>query len=101
MIQRRTPLKRTALKRSQKPIRRVSKRRAKQLRVYSVVCAEYKAAHPICEKCREKPTDDVHHKAGRIGEKLNDKTQFIAVCRTCHDEIHQNPNKARSLSLLK
>lgn len=49
MIQRRTPLKRSTTPLKRTPIRRISKKRAKQVRQYSKERAEYLAANPICE----------------------------------------------------
>lgn len=99
---RRTPIKRrTPLKRGNKPMRRISKRRSPLLRQYAVICTEFKQAHPICQICDISATDDVHHKRGRIGKKLVESEFFLAVCRGCHDEIHRNPAGAREVGFLK
>jgi len=44
---------------------------------------------------------DVHHKAGRIGALLLDDTQFLAVCRTCHNYIETHPKEAKLLDFSK
>jgi len=44
---------------------------------------------------------DVHHKAGRIGPLLLDDTQFLAVCRTCHNYIETHPKEAKLLDFSK
>lgn len=49
MIQRRTPLRRTPLKRSTKPIRRVSKRRRAERTDYTAVRMEHFHLHPLCQ----------------------------------------------------
>ena len=62
-------------------------------------------SHTLCEVnmtglCTQKSTD-VHHVAGRIGSLLLDETQWIAVCRACHDFIHTHPKDARERGWLK
>jgi hypothetical protein len=42
---------------------------------------------------------DVHHK-GKRGKNYLDKTLMVAVCRECHNWIHENPGKARELGYL-
>jgi hypothetical protein len=61
--------------------------------------------HPLCEVnisglCKQKSTD-VHHKAGRVADLLVDETEWIAVCRACHDFIHAHPKDAREMGYLK
>lgn len=79
-----------ALKRS--PLRRVSSKRARALKAYRVNKQSYLSAHPTCEVCDFFESTDIHHKLplGR-GGKLNDVTIFLAVCRECHIQIHDNP----------
>ena len=45
-------------------------------------------------------SSEVHHKNGRLGRLLTDKSHFISVCRTAHQWIGDNPEKARELGLL-
>lgn len=70
-----------------KPIRKVSKKTAKELQDYSVQRRQYLAEHPECE-ARVSPTCDgdsceIHHSAKRGTNLLNIET-FVAVCRPCH-----------------
>lgn len=81
--------------RRSKPIRKVSVKRARQLRVYTALRAEYLTKHPICECCGDKMASDIHHKNSRNGEHLNDVSQFLAVDRDCHQWIHSHPYEAR------
>src|SRR5436309_2719919 len=53
----------------------------------------FKRAHPTCQVCGA-PTQDVHHKAGRRGDRLLDDTKFLATCRPCHDWITTHHKEA-------
>ncbi len=89
-------------------IRPVSLRRSDQLKEYSrerkwwlvlpenrfCVVAASGILHPlgIAQKVR---TTDVHHKDGREGKLLLDKSKWLAVCRPGHTWIHDHSNEAR------
>jgi len=92
-LKRKTPLKRGGR------LKPVSKKRAKQNKVYSAVRLEYLQHNPLCERCGKK-ADQIHHKKGRFGERLNDKDFFMAVCMTCHNWIHSNSIEAYSKGYL-
>ena len=83
------------------PLRRVSKKRQAALKVYSNLRKEFLESKPICEVCTTNDSSDIHHKLplGR-GGKLNDVTIFLAVCRVCHDKIHQDPKWAEENNYL-
>ena len=77
--------------------------------IYSEIAKLFKHAYPWCEACvairnvhasSARETEDVHHKRGKVGLLLFDVRHFIPVCRTCHDWIGDNPEKARELGLL-
>jgi hypothetical protein len=59
------------------------------------------ALHRVCQAnlvgCTGQATD-VHHKAGR-GINHNKMSTWIAVCRTCHQWIEENPQEAKELGL--
>lgn len=99
MIQRRTPLKRTAMKRNRSPIRKRSKKGASQDRIYTKLKKQLLEEHPVCQVCDTKRATDCHHTKGRGVNFLN-YPSFKAVCRSCHDRIHQNPSWARANGLL-
>lgn len=84
-----------------KPIRRVSVKRMAQLKEYYILRNDYLSEHRKCELCGMAKAQDIHHKFGRIGNKLNDVTMFMAVCRDCHSHIHANPSWAREAGFLK
>ena len=78
------------------PLRRVSKKRQKELREYSKLRKAYLSEHPTCEVCEEKPATDIHHRHSRgLGGAFVDLSNFVGVCRSCHRMIHEQPSKAR------
>lgn len=86
-------------KKKQKSFRVISESLEAKLKVYRPLRDKYMREHPECEICNN-PSQDLHHKAGR-GKFLSDVTTFMAVCRRCHNYIHENPKKSReSLYLL-
>lgn len=76
-----------------KAIKKVSDKLKKRLEEYAVVRDKYLEENPICEvhDCF-KPSNNLHHKAGREGSLLSDVRYFMACCETCHPtRIHENP----------
>lgn len=76
-----------------KPIPKVSAKMKEALKEYREKRDKYMAEHPVCEvKDCFKPSNNLHHKAGRIGPLLTDERYFMACCETCHPtRIHENP----------
>jgi hypothetical protein len=94
---RKTPLRsKTPLKRSGR-LRAASPKRQNEYNKYAKEKKAYIAIHPQCERCNTKKATDLHHKAGRVGQWLYRSEYFAALCRKCHDWIHQNGKEARSL----
>ena len=85
------------MKRKQ-PIRKVSTKRAKQMREYKTYRIDYLFEHPNCEciGCFTRSTD-IHHKRGRSGALLTDKEFFLATCRPCHVKIENEPVFAKKM----
>src|SRR4029077_18671490 len=83
------------LKRSTKPIRRVSKVRRTRLTKYAELRLAFLRERLYCEVCKTKVSTQVHHLAGRQGQKLTYFEHCIAVCFGCHRFIHDNPKWAR------
>ena len=85
------------------PLRRVSRKRARELRTYSGLRRDFLATHPRCEIARKGictgQAQDVHH-VHRRGLHLNDVGTWLAVCRCCHDWTHTHPGQARVLGFL-
>ena len=84
-------MKRSPIKRKTS-LNRVSSKRAEELKEYRKLKREYITRKPICEICETNKATDIHHRLplGR-GGKLCDTTIFVAVCRFCHNYIHNNP----------
>lgn len=82
-----------------KRISPISKKMRETVDIYSKRRTAFLVIHPYCEanlpSCTKKATD-VHHKAGRGENHLNIST-WLAVCRTCHRWIEENPDAAKEL----
>lgn len=91
----------TMLKR-RTPIRRVSKKHAAELRVYSGLRAKFLAERPYCEArlCLGSLATEVHHTAKR-GKNLNNVETWLPVCRPCHTYIEEHKSWARANGLLE
>ena len=91
------------------PLKRVSDKRAKQLRAYSKARKVFLAAHPYCEawgiiwpslKAYTPVSTQVHHTNKRNGSRLLFEGDWLAVCEQSHRWIHANGSSARALGLL-
>jgi hypothetical protein len=116
-------MKRTALKRKSR-LSPISKRRKEEMKEYSRLRKEFLSAHPVCyvwwdknnmhvtyeKTCnafRESPqgwpqaaiATDVHHVKKR-GKHYLDVSSWMAVSRTAHQWIHDNPKLAREQGFL-
>jgi hypothetical protein len=92
-------MKRSPLKRSGR-LNPISKKRKGQIVEYTKIRKEYLSAHPKCQVCESRKADQIHHRKARWGERLNDKTYFLAVCQDCHNLIHSDPAWAYSTGYL-
>lgn len=81
-------------------LRKVSAKRAILNKVYLRLRNQFLVDQRICgiAGCLNH-TSDVHHTKKR-GRYLLDVSTWRAVCRKCHNWIHDNPAKARELGLL-
>jgi hypothetical protein len=84
----------SSLKRSGR-LRSASPKRQREYNQYAKEKKAYMALHPQCERCKAKKATDLHHKAGRVGKWLCRYEYFAALCRECHNGIHENPVLAR------
>ena len=75
-------------------IKQKSDKRKEQEEVYSSLRKAFLLKEKFCERCAGTATE-VHHKNGRNGERLNDVNFFMAVCRNCHQHIHEHPKESR------
>ena len=85
--------------RSRSRLRRVSKVRNTQLREYARMRLSFLRAHLHCQICGG-ISSEVHHKHGRIGQRLMDFEHCLAVCFPCHRYLHDNPRWAREQGYL-
>lgn len=87
--------KRDATKKKKKSaIPPFSQKQLKRLETYSVARSEYLTDNPNCQVCGTEASE-IHHKKGKIGELLWNKTFFLSVCRQCHTKIELNPYWAK------
>ncbi len=68
------------------------KKRASQERRYNKAAKEWiEGRFCICGA----PAQQVHHKAGRLGDLLLDESLWLAVCGYCHHNIETRPKWAK------
>jgi hypothetical protein len=91
----------------------MSKKAKAEHAIYMPIRNEYMKEHPVCECCNQGPSNEIHHIMGRVGyankdarlrgiKLLWDKKHFLAVCRSCHNEIHfGSPEWARKKGYIK
>lgn len=48
----------------------------------------------LCERCGCRAATQLHHKAGRSGDRLLGFRNFSALCGSCHREVHANPERS-------
>ena len=79
-----------------KPIPKVSKKRQIKNLQYSVLRTEFlgKKENQICP-ITGKPTTDIHHKKGRVGELFLDTKYWVALSREGHRFVEENPEWAK------
>jgi hypothetical protein len=91
-------------KKPQKPLKKNTPKRAKQEREYSKKRKEFLSLNKIClvavAGCTKEATQ-IHHMAGRIGNKLTDKKDFLPCCGNCHDFLEANPLTAKEMQFSK
>ena len=90
---------RTDKKKPKKSINPFSEKMLEGLKVYKQKRLIYLEAHPNCQakvnnECTKISTQ-IHHRAGRVGEKLTDEKNFLAVCHHCHVYIELHPIEAK------
>lgn len=80
-------------------MRAVSKKRAAQMRQYSLLRKEFLAANPRCQCPRPcpLPAEEVHHMRGRVGADLLDTGHWLALCHGCHQWVTEHPAEALAI----
>jgi len=83
-----------------KSISPVSTKRRGEMDEYARLRDAFLTAKPRCEAklvgCTGVSTE-IHHKAGRVGDKYLRIGTWLAVCRNCHTWIEINPAEAKEL----
>lgn len=77
--------------------------------IYLKLREEFLKTHKLCPVAAagllgvpwSRPTVDIHHKHGRVGNLLIDIRYWMAVCREGHDWIHHNPRNAMRMGWMK
>jgi hypothetical protein len=54
----------------------------------------------MCQLCKERKADDIHHVAGKLGGLLTYEPLWKLLCRGCHEWVHNNIEKARKLGFI-
>lgn len=61
-------------------------------RAWKRIRDKYVSEHPFCEMCFEKgmivPTREVHHKRPLSEGGTHERSNLIALCKSCHAKIH-------------
>lgn len=61
-------------------------------RAWKRIRDKYVSQHPFCEVCYERgvlvKTEEVHHKIPLSEGGTHDKSNLIALCKSCHSSIH-------------
>ena len=61
-------------------------------RAWKRIRDKYAAAHPFCELCFQRgiivPTEEIHHKKPLSEGGTHDRSNLIALCKSCHSRIH-------------
>ena len=85
------------------PIKKKSKKQVALDTAYNLLRRPFMEKHPMCQAALpgcQGPSCDVHHKNQR-GEYYLVVNTWMAVCRVCHQWIHENPKEARELKYLE
>lgn len=88
------------LKKSTKPINKVSKKMSSDLREYGKLRKQFLLDNPVCAVYKEKKATTVHHSRGR-GRYLLDTTTWVPASMEGHTyiELHPEWSKAQGYSL--
>ena len=61
-------------------------------RAWKRIRDKYAAEHPFCEQCYARgvlvPTEEIHHKLPLSEGGTHDRSNLIALCKSCHSQIH-------------
>jgi hypothetical protein len=88
--------KNSGIDKKHKPIKKVSDKRKLEQIIYNSERIKFLSLpeNKICP-ITKKPTTDVHHKKGRIGDLFLDKKYWVALSRDGHKFVEENPEWAK------
>lgn len=85
-------------------MKRFSTKRSRENRKYLKEREKFLSERQECEAglsgCTFVATE-CHHKKGRIGKNLLDRSTWLPVCRNCHDIIENEPEMAKEKGFSK
>jgi hypothetical protein len=82
------------------PIAKVNDGRKEQEKEYLKLRKVFLRDHPFCKECGQ-PATDIHHAAGKIGDKLLDVADFVPLCRKHHQYYEVRPIEAKEKGISK
>lgn len=74
-------------------IKPIGDKRKERLVIYRERRDVFLKANPTCWNCGNSPTE-LHHKCGRENELLIEESNFVALCRKCHDYFTEHSKEA-------
>lgn len=85
-------MKRSAMKRSRKPLRKIALRTEAYRREFiDIQPTVYARARGACQVCLDGPGTVVHHRKLRSQGGTNDPANLLLLCAGCHDYVHGHP----------
>lgn len=87
-----------------KQIKKRSKKKEVEDRLYTILRKKYQSENPNCEISTSQCTaigTEIHHTAYRTGTNYLDTKTWKNSCSNCHKWVHSHPIEARELGLLK
>ena len=99
---------RKAMKKAKTRLKPRSDKMTKKMKTYNVIRKEFLTENPTCQcviagkrlQCCQGVATDIHHKAGRLGDKLTDTDYWMSLCRLCHNHIEEKRDWAMTHGFL-
>lgn len=77
------------------PVKKITDKRAKQNREYLEMREQFLEQYPVCQiqECN-RPSTQIHHRAGKTNDLLTNPENFLAICDECHRTITEHSSQA-------
>lgn len=84
--------------------RRENRQRYYNNKNWKMMSLLFRSTHPVCEKCHERPSEQVHHLKSPFDRhiskeeamrRLLDWNNLQALCRDCHLAIHKEQEEKK------